>query len=134
MSVNMKRLRTPFRRDGPNGDPLSSQSPRTKKPRLTTAPASTLDSSDILRHGPLAMDKATHLLTPCANNRALWRGDLCLILSIINLLGLLNLLIGMFRSRTMIPRAEELGGLAAKRFKIGGGARNGNRTDNYFPP
>ena len=84
--------------------------------------------------GPLAMDKDTHLLTNCANNRALRRGDLCLILYIINLLGLLNLLIGMFRPRTMIPRAEELGGLTVKRFKLGGGARNGNRTDNYFPP
>ena len=100
-------------------------------PRLQRVPWTLLTFSAT---GPIAMDRATHLLTPCANNRALWRGDLCLILSIINLLGLLNLLIGMFRSRTMIPRAEELGGLAAKRFKIGGGARNGNRTDNYFPP
>ena len=44
MSVNLKLLQTPFRKDGPNGDALSSQSPRNKKPRLTTAPATTLDS------------------------------------------------------------------------------------------
>ena len=49
MSANLKRLRTPFRKDGPKGDPLPSQSPRNKKPRLTTAPASTLDSINFPR-------------------------------------------------------------------------------------
>ena len=44
MSANLKRLQTPFRKDGLNGDLLSSQSPHNKKPRLTTAPASTFDS------------------------------------------------------------------------------------------
>ena len=99
-------------------------------PRLQRVPWTLLTFSDT---GPLAMDKATHLLTHCENNRALRRGDLWLILYIINLLGLLNLLIGLSRPLTMIPRAEALGGLPVTRFKLGGGTRNGNRTDNYFP-
>ena len=83
---------------------------------------------------PLAMDKATHLLTLCESHCAPRRGYLCLILYIINLLGLLNLLLGMSRPLTMIPRDEALGGLPVKRFNLGGGTRNGKGTDKYFPP
>ena len=67
---------------------------------------------------PLAMDKATHLLTLCERHCTVWRGDLSLIPYIINLLGQLNLLISMSWTLKMIPRDDALGRLPVKRFNI----------------
>ena len=133
MSVNLKRLQTPFRKDGPNGDPLSSQSPRNKKPRLTTAPASTLDSINFplmetldvhvpltfSATQPLAMGKATHLLTLCKRHCALQRGALCLIPYIINLLGAADPITQHVSAPKMIPQDDALCGLPVKRLKLG---------------
>ena len=109
MSVNPKLLLTPFRKDGPNIDPSYPQSHCNKNPRLSTAPASSLDSINFpgiekrkedtpldihvpevplpfSESRPLAMEQATHSLTLWRRNWALRSGCLHLVLYLFNLL------------------------------------------------
>ena len=86
------------------------------------------------KNRPLAMDKATHLLTLCERHCALRRGDFCLIPYITYLLLQLNLLLGMFRHPKMIPTHDALGGLPVKRFNLCDGTLHWKGQDKYFPP